>query len=275
MQSRSQKAEGRGQQPATTKRVTTARASLLSAFCLLLFATAAFAQTPAVPSADDLARRAIDSIAGPAWEKARYIEFSFVVEREGKVVANFPQRWDRYTGEYRVSGRDQKGNDFEAIINTNTRQGRAWLAGEEVKDTRLQETLTTAYRRFINDTYWLLMPLKMMDPGVHRTAEGSRTDSCGHTWDVVKLSFDQGIGLTPNDVYWAWINRDTGLVDEWDMHLQGMKAEDPNLEVVFHDFRRVGGLLISTARELRNKNQMIRLANLKVSSDVPAGAFTK
>lgn len=275
MQGRSQKAEGRGPQPRRTTGLMKALASLPSAFCLLLIAATALAQPAAAPSADDLARRAIDSIAGPAWEKARYIEFSFVVVREGKVVTSFPQRWDRYTGDYRVSGRDQKGNAFEAIININTHQGRAWLNGEEVKDSRLQDTLNIAYRRFINDTYWLLMPLKMMDPGVHRSAEGSRTDSCGHTWDLVKLSFDAGVGLTPQDVYWAWINRDTGLVDEWDMHLQSMKPEDPNLEVVFHDFRRVGGMLISTSREIRNKNQMIRLADLKVSSDVPAGAFTK
>jgi len=44
---------------------------------------------------------------------------------------------------------------------------------------------------------------------------------------------------------------------------------------VFHDFRRVNGLLISTRREMRNKNQSIRLDDLKVSSDVPAGAFAK
>ncbi len=240
-----------------------------------LIAAAALAQPAAAPSAGDLARRAVDSIAGPAWEKARYIEFAFTVVREGKVAASFPQRWDRYTGDYRVSGRDQKGNDFVAVININTRKGRAWLNGEEVTDSRLDDTLTIAYRRFINDTYWLLMPLKMMDPGVHRTAEGTRTDSCGHSWDVVKLSFDPNVGLTPNDVYWAWINHDTGLVDEWDMHLQSMKPEEPNLEVIFHDFRRAGGLLISTTREIRNKNQVIRLADLKVSSEVPAGAFAK
>jgi len=239
-----------------------------------LLTTAALAQQPA-RSADDLARRNFDAQAGPAWEKARYFEFTFAVEKEGKIVTAFPQRYDRYTGDYRVSGRDPKGNDFLVIMNVNTRKGRAWVNGEEVTDARLGDSLTLGYRRFINDTYWLLMPLKMLDPGVHRSAEGERTDSCGHTWDVVKLSFDPNAGLTPNDQYWAWINRDTGLVDEWDMRLQSMKPEDPLLEVVFHDFRRANGLLISTRREMRNKNQSIRLDDLKVSSDVPAGAFAK
>jgi len=237
-----------------------------------------FLALPAVAQqapADDLARRVIDVQAGSAWEKARYFEFAFDVEREGKIATSFPQRWDRYTGDYRVSGRDQKGNDFIVILNTNTRKGRAWINGEEVTDARRDEAINTGYRRFINDTYWLLMPLKMLDPGVHRSAEGERTDSCGHTWDVLKLSFDPGVGLTSADQYWAWINRDTGLVEEWDMRLQGMKAEDPMLEAVFRDFRRVAGLLISTRRDIKNKNQSIRLDNLKVLSEVPAGAFEK
>jgi len=237
-------------------------------------AVAALAQQPA-PSADDLARRNFDAQAGPAWEKARYFEFTFNVDRAGTIAASFPQRWDRYTGDYRVSGRDQKGNDFVVVMNVNSKQGRAWINGEEVKDARLTDELSVGYKRFINDTYWLLMPLKMLDPGVHRSAEGERTDSCGHTWDVVKLSFDQGVGLTSGDQYWAWINRDTGIVDEWDMRLQSMKPEDPMLQVIFHDFHRVAGLLISTRRELRNKNQSIRLDDLKVSTDVPAGAFAK
>jgi len=41
-----------------------------------------------------------------------------------------------------------------------------------------------------------------------------------------------------------------------------------------HDYRRVGGLLISTRREMKGKNQFIRLDDLVVSKDVPAGAFT-
>jgi hypothetical protein len=236
----------------------------------VLFATAFTIQ--AQQSADAIARRAIETMAGPAWEKARYIAFTFNVVRDGKIAASFPQRWDRYTGQYRVSGRDPQGNDFVVVINTNTKHGHAWKNGSEVTEASMFDL---GYRRFINDTYWLLMPLKAMDPGVHREAVGERTDSCGHTWDVVKLSFDQGVGLTPADVYWMWVNRDSGLVDEWDMHLQSMKPEEPPLSVYFHDYRRIAGLLLSTSREVRGKNQTIRLDDLTVSSEVPAGAFEK
>ena len=224
-------------------------------------------------SSDDLARRSIDMLAGEAWEEARYIAFTFNVERDGKRLASFPQRWDRDTNDYRVSGTDAKGTAFVVVMNIDTKKGKAWENGNPASGARLEELLKLGYRRFINDTYWLQMPLKMLDPGVHRSYDGERTDACGHAWDVVRLSFDSGLGLTSGDVYWAWINRDTGLVDQWDMKLQGSKADEAPSSVLFRDFRRVGGLLISTRREIKGKNQFILLDEIQVEDEVPTGAF--
>lgn len=224
-------------------------------------------------SADDIAKRTIENLAGPQWEPARYLAFTFDVERDGKSVASYPQRWDRYTGDYRVSGKDREGNDVLVIMNTNTKAGHAWKNGTEVADPK--DLLTFGYRRFINDTYWLLMPLKALDPGVHRDLAAARTDSCGHPQDVVHLFFDPGVGLTPADNYWMVVNRDTGLVDEWDMKLTGSKPEDEPQVVVFHDYRRIGGLLLSTKREMKGKGQWILLNDITVSRDVPKDAFVK
>jgi hypothetical protein len=237
----------------------------------------AFAEQPAssTPTADDVARRTIDAQAGSAWEKARYFAFTFNVDREGKIAASFPQKWDRYTGDYHVTGKDQKGDAFVITMNVNTMKGRAWKNGVEATAAELPDMLLFGYRRYINDTFWLLMPLKMMDNGVHRTAAGERSDSCGRTWDLVKLSFDQGVGLTPGDVYWAWANRDTGIVEEWDMKLQGTKPEDPPVEVKFHEFRRINNVLISTAREVVGRKQVVRLDDLVIGNDVPKDAFPK
>jgi len=233
----------------------------------VLIAATALAQQQ--KTADELARRVADVAVGTAWEKARYFEFNFAVEHGNEQTTGFPERWDRVSGNYRVSGRDPKGNDFLVIMNVNTKKGRAWLNGEEVHDSRLGDTLAIGYRRFANDTYWLLMPLKMTEAGVKREALGERTDSCGRTWDVVKVTMEGG------DVAWGWINRDSGLVEEWDMHLQSAPADEPPVQVMFHDYGRYAGLLISTRREVRNKNQVVRLDNLKVSSEVPKGAFEK
>jgi hypothetical protein len=243
----------------------------LIALALLLITTAASAEAP---NPDVLAKHAIDVQTGPAWDKVRYFAFTFDVDRNGKRLVSFPQRWDRFTGDYRVSGKDQQDRDFVVILNTNTKQGKAWINGAPAAGQDLQDMLNLGYRRFINDTYWLLMPIKMLDPGVHRAYEGQKTDN-GHTYDVVKLWFDPGVGLTPADQYWAWIKRDSGVVEQWHMKLQNTKPEDPPVAVVFHDFKKIGGVSFSTRREVVGKNQTVSLDDVTVANEVPKDAFAE
>ena len=240
---------------------------ILGALILSLVMGAAYGQQP--PDADSVARRAIDMLAGEAWAHARYFAFSFNVERDGKIAVSFPQRWDRFTGDYRVTGRNREGKEFLVIMNVNTKEGKAWLDGQEVADPK--DLLTVGYRRFINDTYWLLMGFKSFDPGVAREYVADKGEG---KHDVVRFSFSN-VGLTPGDVYWMWVNKDTGLVDEWHMKLEGSKPEDEPGVVLFHDYRRIGGLLISTRREFKGRNQFIRLDDITVAAAPPPGAFTK
>src|SRR5436305_411974 len=227
---------------------------------------------PPDPAADALAKRTINAQGGAAWDKARFLSFTFVVERNGQAAASFPQQWDRVTGDYRVSGVDPKGVPFTVVLNTKTRTGRAWQKGAEVKDLlALKELLALGYRRYNNDIYWLLMPLKMLDAGVHRTSQGERSDAAGHKWDVLGLTFDPSLEITY--IVWAWINRESGLVDEWDMKAPGAAATDPSIEVFFHDFRRVAGITISMRREVKGKNQTVRFDDLQILPEPSKGAF--
>jgi hypothetical protein len=267
--------------------------SLRSLLVLILIAFPVLAQTPSQiviaappaapvsppdPAADALAKRTIEAQGGAAWEKARFLSYTFVVEKNGQAVASFPQQWDRVTGDYRVSGVDPKGVPFTVVLNTKTKTGRAWQMDRgsfkrvEVKELpALKELLALGYRRYNNDTYWLLMPLKMLEPGVHRTSQGERTDAAGHKWDVVRLTFDPSLEI--NYTVWAWINRESGLVDEWDMKAPGAAASDPSIEVFFRDFKRVAGVLISMRREVMGKNQAVRFDELQLLPETPKGAF--
>jgi len=227
---------------------------------------------PPDPAADALAKRAIQAEGGAAWDKARFLSFTFVVERNGQTTASFPQQWDRVTGDYRVSGLDPKGVPFTVVLNAKTRTGRAWQKGVEVKDLpALKDLLALGYRRYTNDIYWLLMPLKMLEPGVHRSSQGERTDAAGHKWDVLRLTFDPSLEI--NYDVWAWINRESGLVEEWDMKAPGAAATDPPVEVFFRDFKRVAGVLISMRREVKGKNQTVRFDDLQILPESPKGAF--
>jgi hypothetical protein len=244
------------------------------AYVVLFFAAALAAQAEsATPTADAVAAHAFDVAAGPAWDAARYFAFTFVLERDGKTAASFPQRYDRLTGDYRVSGLDPQGKTFEVIMDTNTKLGKAWVGGKPVSGDDLTQMLTLGYRRFQNDVFWLLMAFKMREEGVRRIYYATRNDACGHTWDVIQPVFQNGFGFSPSDQYLVWVNRDTGLVDSWDMKLTGSRPDEPPVTILFGDYRRAGGLLISTRRDIPSKKQTVRLEELRVLPEPPKGAF--
>lgn len=242
---------------------------------LFLSFTAVAQQPAAAPAADDVARQAIEVLdPSGALEKARFVSFTFNVEREGKVVASFPQAWDRFTSEYRVSGKTADAISFDVTLNLKTRMGHGTMNGRPVTDnTKFKELFEIGYRHFVNDTSWLLMPLRMFEPGVHRAYDGQRTDSCGRTWDLVKLTFDQVAGLPAGDTNWLWINHDTGMVEEWDIKPQNSKPADLPVEVVPRAYRRISGLLLPMRKEIRGRGQAVVFGDVKILPEVPKGAF--
>ena len=240
-------------------------------FAASLIASSSFAQK--TPSADELAHRSVDLLGGGALERARYFSFTFKVEKNN-VVGSFPQQWDRVTGDYHVTGRRPDGIPFEATINVNTGAAHGTIGGRVISSPdELKKLFQFAYERYISDTFWLLMPLMMLDPPFQRAYDGPRNDSCGHTWDLLKLTVEVKPGNPPPGVYWPWINRDTGMVEEWDMKPVGLRADQPPIEVIFHDYRRVAGLLISLRREMRGLNQSVRFDDLVILPETPKGAF--
>jgi hypothetical protein len=241
-------------------------------FSMFLIVSNVFAQK--APSADDIAHRSLEILAGGgALERARYFSFTFKVEK-GNEVMSFAQQWDRMTGDYHVAGRRPDGIPFDATINVKsgsvhgTIQGRVLSSPEELK-----RLFQFAYERYISDTFWLMMPLMMLDPPFQRAYDGPRNDSCGRSWDLLRLTVEVKPGNPPAGTYWPWINRDTGMIEEWDMKPAGMRQDQPPVEVLFHDYRRVAGLLISMRREVRNANQTVRLEDLQILPETPKGAF--
>src|SRR5947208_2632642 len=91
----------------------------------------------------DTQRSGVRVRGGPAWEKARFISFTFNLERNGQPAAVFPQQWDRLTGDYRVSGNDPKGVPFVVVENVNTKAGKAWQNGVPVTDPAALQNLLT------------------------------------------------------------------------------------------------------------------------------------
>ena len=207
--------------------------------------------------ADQVARELVTALGGEsAWEKARQFRFDFVVEREGKRAAEFRHLWDRYTGDYRLLGTDKSGAPYAVYFNVNTRDGVAFVNGKPVDNEEKKKLLETAYGRFINDSYWLLAPWKVFDPGVQRAWDGEKTGPEGAVCDVLRLSFEN-VGLTPKDLYWLWITRDGRRMVQWQYVLGG--AQEEPTTALWKDWRTFGGIALSVEKTMQRGGVPVRI----------------
>ncbi len=221
--------------------------------------------------ADAIGKELLTALGGEkGWEKARQFRFDFVVERDGKVVARFSHAWDRYTGDYRVSGTDKTGAPFVMYFNVNSKDGQALVNGKPAEGEAREGMLKMGYGRFINDMYWLLAPWKIFDPGVRLAYDGEKPCPGGGACDVLKLSFDD-VGLTPKDVYWLWVTRDGRRMVAWQYVLNGAQ-EDPTM-ALWKDWRVFSGISLSLEKTMVGKGTAIRFENVSISPSREDGLF--
>ena len=123
----------------------------------------------------------MDALGGTdAWNKTRFLRFDFAVDREGKTVVRRSHVWDKWTGRYRLEATTHEGAPYVVLMNINERDGRAFIKGSEVSGEEGKKLVDQGYSIWVNDTYWLLMPYKMKDPGVHLEVAGQETKGDGN-----------------------------------------------------------------------------------------------
>lgn len=209
-----------------------------------------------------------------AWAQTRFIRFDWVVEREGKTVMRARHLWDRYEGRYRVEWESREGKQLAALFNVKNRTGRIFVNGEPARDEDEQKYLDQAYGRFINDSYWLLMPWKLKDPGVKLQHEGERKLD-GQSYDLVHASFES-VGLTPGDHYWAYINRRTHLMDRWAYFLQSYEG-NPSLDKAtsweWRGWEQIGNIHLAREKVRVGENMRIHFPVLMVLDQVEDSVF--
>ena len=198
------------------------RRPALSTLLLILFTLPAISVHAQDVPADTVAQRLLQGHGADAWASAPYLRFNFAVERDGTAGTPIRHFWDRASGQYRVEW-TARDTTYVGLINVQavaneTPDGEVYADGNAIGGPHGTDLRKQAYRRFINDTYWLLAPLKVMDPGVNRSYVADSSDATHH---VLHLTFGD-VGLTPGDQYWLYVNRETGRLDRWAFHLESM-----------------------------------------------------
>jgi hypothetical protein len=225
------------------------------------------------PKAAAIARSFDDAMGGlDKWEAVPYVRFDFVVVKEGKEVARFRHWWDKRRGMDRVEGPDDKGRVVGAIVNLSNRTGKSFTAGLVDKDSSdINAHVQNGYERWVNDSYWLMMPFKLRDPGTNLKYSGVKKGSKGEEWDVLELTFDPGVGLTPKDHYWLYVNRKTHLMDKWEFLLQDMKP--PAQVATWEGWEKFGPVRLSTAHRFDRKTTELRFENVALPATMDESIF--
>jgi hypothetical protein len=120
--------------------------------------------------------------------------------------------------------------------------GRAWVDGQAIEGDSLAKLLKLARRLWTNDTYWMLMPYKLRDPGVMLKHEGNVQEG-GRACEKVALAFDN-VGQTPGDRYWIYVDPKLHRIVKWDYLLQGETEMD---SATWEGWQEHGGLWFPTA----------------------------
>lgn len=166
-------------------------------------------------SGDHIAVQMVDALGGmAAYQRVKRIEFSFVVNLFGKEVKRRFHVWDKeHHQAYIRFEHDDKS--FEVWLRLDDKSGVVHADGKRLEPNDAAVFLKEAYAMWVNDTYWLVAPYKVLDDGTHRAfIEGK-----------LRLSFAKNVGLTPGDVYFFELDDDNKPV-MWSFYLESGTAAD-------------------------------------------------
>jgi hypothetical protein len=208
------------------------------------------------PKAAAIANEVMEAMGGEkAWDNARHLHWNFFGART--------LIWDKWTGDVRI---DIPKEEVTYLLNINTMKGKAMVKETEVTDiAELEKALEKAKSIWINDSYWLVMPFKLQDPGVTLTYEGEKATETGAMSDVLGLTFEN-VGLTPQNKYLVYVDKGSHLVTQWAFY-RNASDEKPGFVLPWGEYKSYNKLMLSGERGERD------LTDIKVLEKLPRSVY--
>ncbi len=192
-------------------------------------APAAAANDPA--RAKQLADAVIKASGGDAWGNVKTLTFTFQVEQTGKSepLLSAKHVWDVPGNKDTVTW---NGKTVTIDLGAPNTEGEA----------------LDAMKRWTNDAYWLVAPLKLRDPGVNLSYAGQGKLPDGKAVEMLDVSFGK-VGLTNNDRYRLYIDPTSHLIQRWDYQ----PSPDKTISSSWEKYQQVGGMKLSTEHDFGDK----------------------
>ncbi len=244
----------------------------LAVLCLLAPAAGYGAGEKRDPQAVQLAQTMMKAMGGEtAWGAAHFVRFNFIVTVNGKVVGNNAHLWDRKDGRYRFETVEKDGKRrvvlFTIAEYESSKKGEAFENGARLTGEAAQKAIEAAYASYINDTWWLSMPWKWLATGVNLKYLGPKRRGA-ENFDVVELTFNH-VGLTPGDMYHAYVAKTSHLMTYWEYTLQSGDKGAWTWQYV-----TTGGIKLAKNHVSADHKASINMGNVRVLDAVDDTYFT-
>jgi len=203
------------------------------------------------------------------YEAINYFSFHFVSTRGDTQVTDWRHDWDRRNHNYRVEGTTRDGEHLLAVFNLDTRGGGAFKNGNKMDGEEKLQILKRAYGRYINDTFWLLMPFKLKDGGAVLKYDGAQEINEVH-YDILRLSYADSVGLTPRNIYRIFVDQATRVIHRWEYYEKEGATPAASWWERWHEY---GGIKLAEQRSFENSNRKLLFTNIVVSREVNEKIF--
>ena len=191
-----------------------------------------------------------------AWDTSRFIQWTFFGRRI--------HIWDKLEHRARI---DVPSDSLTVIFNLKDQTGRVKSKGVEITHPdSVLNYVGMAYRWWINDSYWLVMPFKLKDSGVTLKYLGESKTTLEKQAELLELTF-QEVGVTPDNKYWIYVDPQTKLVTQWD-YFPNYADTIARFQSPWPDYQQYGDLLLSGGQIAGNK-----LTGIAVSQSVKGAPF--
>ncbi|MFD2246493.1 DUF6503 family protein [Pontibacter ruber] len=204
-----------------------------------------------------IAQKVLRNMGGQkGWDNTRFLAWTF----NGQY-----QVWDKHQNKFRW-----EKDSLVAIIDTQTKEGKVYADGKELTgQEEVQKLKERAYALWINNSYWLVMPFKLQDPGVQLKYVGEEKTMDGAVADVLQMTFEN-VGLTPQNKYKLWVDKKQGLITQWAFYRNFNDAE-PSFTRRWTDYKTYGSIKLAGNRS-NDKGEFL-ITDIAAPAQVPAAVF--
>ncbi|HMQ89808.1 MAG TPA: hypothetical protein PKB07_19555, partial [Flavilitoribacter sp.] len=108
------------------------------------------------PEADELAYQMLRAVDKAAWDTTRFVQWDF--------PGGHDYLWDKSRDRVAVTWKNNR-----VLLRTQSVTGKAFADGRVLSGAAADQLIRKAWTYFCNDSWWLIAPFKVFDPGTKRS----------------------------------------------------------------------------------------------------------